>query len=67
MCAGLLTKEFYLVTVQEEAWESFTEDEAPKPSQKPAAVKSSAGGTDKPKKAAPKTTQGSIASFFTKK
>ncbi|KAI1373274.1 DNA polymerase subunit Cdc27 [Hypoxylon crocopeplum] len=56
----------YLVTIQEQGWESFSEDEAPPPPAKarPQAVKSEP--TAKPKKAAAKG-QGNIMSFFSKK
>ncbi|KAF7910578.1 hypothetical protein BELL_0121g00150 [Botrytis elliptica] len=52
----------YLVTKQEAAWESFSEDEpAPAPKAKAAAV------STKPKKDAPKKGQGNIMAFFGKK
>ncbi|KAI8956917.1 DNA polymerase subunit Cdc27 [Daldinia sp. FL1419] len=55
----------YLVTIQEQGWESFSEDEAPPPpKQKPQPVKSEPAV--KPKKAAGKG-QGNIMSFFSKK
>ncbi|KAI1463030.1 DNA polymerase subunit Cdc27 [Daldinia caldariorum] len=55
----------YLVTIQEQGWESFSEDEAPPPpKQKPQPVKSEPAA--KPKKAAGKG-QGNIMSFFSKK
>ncbi|KAI1801156.1 DNA polymerase subunit Cdc27 [Daldinia bambusicola] len=55
----------YLVTIQEQGWESFSEDEAPPPpKQKPQPVKSEP--VAKPKKAAGKG-QGNIMSFFSKK
>ncbi|OTB10032.1 hypothetical protein K445DRAFT_323425 [Daldinia sp. EC12] len=55
----------YLVTIQEQGWESFSEDEAPPPpKQKPQPVKSEPA--TKPKKAAGKG-QGNIMSFFSKK
>ncbi|KAH7035794.1 DNA polymerase subunit Cdc27 [Microdochium trichocladiopsis] len=67
----------YLVTIQEEGWESFSEDEAPpatkaKTSAAAATKASSAAATKtdggaKPKKAAGKAGQGNIMSFFSKK
>ncbi|KAF7947543.1 hypothetical protein EAE96_008629 [Botrytis aclada] len=52
----------YLVTKQEAAWESFSEDEpAPAPKAKAAPV------STKPKKDAPKKGQGDIMAFFGKK
>ncbi|KAF5872315.1 putative dna polymerase subunit cdc27 protein [Botrytis fragariae] len=52
----------YLVTKQEAAWESFSEDEpAPAPKAKAAHV------STKPKKDAPKKGQGNIMAFFGKK
>lgn len=50
--------EGYLVTVEEPAWESFSEDEAPPPKKKPAVSAP---------KGKPKAGQGSIMSFFGKK
>jgi DNA polymerase delta subunit 3 len=47
------------VTVEEPAWESFSEDEAPPPKKKPA--------VSAPKKAGVKAGQGNIMSFFGKK
>ncbi|KAI1646588.1 DNA polymerase subunit Cdc27 [Daldinia loculata] len=57
----------YLVTIQEQGWESFSEDEAPPPpKQKPQPVKAEPAA--KPKKAAGKGQgQGNIMSFFSKK
>ncbi|TVY18646.1 DNA polymerase delta subunit 3 [Lachnellula arida] len=56
--------EGYLVTKEEMAWESFSEDE-PAPAPKPRVQSSST--TTKAKKPAAKTGQGSIMSFFGKK
>ncbi|KAK1775060.1 DNA polymerase subunit Cdc27 [Copromyces sp. CBS 386.78] len=58
----------YLVTIQESAWESFSEDEAPPASKPKPKVASSAPSAvaGKGKKAAPKG-QGNIMSFFSKK
>ncbi|TVY43253.1 DNA polymerase delta subunit [Lachnellula subtilissima] len=56
--------EGYLVTKEEMAWESFSEDE-PAPAPKPRIQSSST--TSKTKKLAAKTGQGSIMSFFGKK
>ncbi|GAB1210972.1 hypothetical protein ATERTT37_000082 [Aspergillus terreus] len=52
-------EEGYLVTVEEPAWESFSEDEAPPPKKKPA--------VSAPKKGGVKAGQGNIMSFFGKK
>ncbi|KAK3323580.1 DNA polymerase subunit Cdc27 [Cercophora scortea] len=60
----------YLVTIQEQGWESFSEDEAPvqpiasKPKTASSAPPAPAA---KPKKSGPKGSQGSIMSFFSKK
>ncbi|KAJ4415127.1 hypothetical protein N0V85_002846 [Neurospora sp. IMI 360204] len=58
----------YLVTIQEPAWESFSEDEAPPASKPKPKVASSAppAAAGKAKKPAPKG-QGNIMSFFSKK
>ncbi|WQF80497.1 Putative DNA polymerase delta subunit 3 [Colletotrichum destructivum] len=58
----------YLVTIQEPAWEEFSEDEAPPPpaKAKSSSAPSSGSQTSKGKKAAPKG-QGNIMSFFSKK
>lgn len=64
----IMDEKGYLVTIQEQGWESFSEDEAPPPPPKPKqprAVK--AEPTTKPKKGAAKGPQGNIMSFFTKK
>ncbi|KAI9649862.1 CDC27 protein [Ciborinia camelliae] len=53
----------YLVTKQEQAWESFSEDEPP-PAPK---VKAPISTSSKSKKDAPKKGQGNIMSFFGKK
>ncbi|KAI1383681.1 DNA polymerase subunit Cdc27 [Hypoxylon trugodes] len=57
----------YLVTIQEQGWESFSEDEAPPPpkSKPPPVVKSEPAA--KSKKAAAGKGQGNIMSFFSKK
>ncbi|EPE10755.1 dna polymerase subunit cdc27 [Ophiostoma piceae UAMH 11346] len=57
----------YLVTIQEEGWESFSEDEAPPPKAAPAPAASAPSSQAKPKKAPPKKGQGNIMSFFGKK
>ncbi|KAK3390860.1 DNA polymerase subunit Cdc27 [Podospora didyma] len=61
----------YLVTIQEPGWESFSEDEpAPPPPPKAKAASSGHSGpalASKGKKNAPKGSQGSIMSFFSKK
>ncbi|KAI0127164.1 DNA polymerase subunit Cdc27 [Xylariales sp. AK1849] len=54
----------YLVTIQEQGWESFSEDEAPPPSKAPKIEK--AAPAAKGKKGAAKG-QGNIMSFFSKK
>ncbi|KAK1971032.1 hypothetical protein LY78DRAFT_734838 [Colletotrichum sublineola] len=57
----------YLVTIQEPAWEEFSEDEAPPPSKaKPSSAPNSGSQPPKGKKTAPKG-QGNIMSFFAKK
>ncbi|KAK1989284.1 DNA polymerase subunit Cdc27 [Colletotrichum cereale] len=59
----------YLVTIQEPAWEEFSEDEAPPPPSKAkpsSSAPSSGSQPSKGKKAAPKG-QGNIMSFFSKK
>ncbi|KAL9948478.1 hypothetical protein D7B24_007211 [Verticillium nonalfalfae] len=65
-----MDKEGYFITTQEEAWESFSEDEpapkAPAPTKAAAAAAPSSGTQPKAKKAAPKG-QGNIMSFFAKK
>ncbi|KAJ8067777.1 hypothetical protein OCU04_003378 [Sclerotinia nivalis] len=53
----------YLVTKQEQAWESFSEDEPPLAPK----AKASVPTTSKSKKDAPKKGQGNIMSFFGKK
>ncbi|KAF5026308.1 hypothetical protein F66182_1600 [Fusarium sp. NRRL 66182] len=62
----ILDDQGYMVTIQEQGWESFSEDEAPPPAKKaaPAPISSSSGS--KAKKPAPKG-QGNIMSFFSKK
>ncbi|KAI1123425.1 DNA polymerase subunit Cdc27 [Nemania abortiva] len=60
----------YLVTIHEQGWESFSEDEAPPPPSKPKSQLPKAESTTKPKKSAAKGTQGAqgnIMSFFSKK
>ncbi|UPL03293.1 hypothetical protein LCI18_014227 [Fusarium solani-melongenae] len=63
----ILDDQGYMVTIQEEGWESFSEEEAPKPAKKlaPTPAPSSSAGS-KAKKPAPKG-QGNIMSFFSKK
>jgi DNA polymerase delta subunit 3 len=56
----------YVVTREEAAWESFSEDEPVAPAPKPKA-QSSSTTTAKGKKGAEKKGQGSIMSFFGKK
>ncbi|KAM0348758.1 hypothetical protein ACHAPU_004197 [Fusarium lateritium] len=63
----ILDDQGYMVTIQEQGWESFSEDEAPAPAKKvaPTPTPSSSAGS-KSKKSAPKG-QGNIMSFFSKK
>ncbi|KAK6088453.1 DNA polymerase delta subunit 3 [Seiridium cupressi] len=56
----------YLVTVQEQAWESFSEDEAPPPSKPKVEKADKQAPAAKGKKGAAKG-QGNIMSFFSKK
>ncbi|KAK0755737.1 hypothetical protein N5P37_011700 [Trichoderma harzianum] len=67
----ILDDQGYMVTIQEAAWESFSEDEAPPPAAtKPTPASTpAASSTQKSKKAAPgkSASQGSIMSFFAKK
>ncbi|PHH55607.1 hypothetical protein CFIMG_000904RA [Ceratocystis fimbriata CBS 114723] len=57
----------YFVTVQEKAWESFSEDEEPPAAKhRSSAAPASAATSTKPKKGAPKG-QGNIMSFFQKR
>ncbi|KAL5601358.1 hypothetical protein BROUX41_002657 [Berkeleyomyces rouxiae] len=58
----------YFVTIQEKAWESFSEDEEQPPASKPktTAAPASSAAAGKAKKAAPKG-QGNIMSFFQKR
>ncbi|KAI1340281.1 DNA polymerase subunit Cdc27 [Xylariaceae sp. FL0016] len=56
----------YLVTIQEQDWESFSEEEAPPPAKKEKTAPVKAEPAAKPKKAAGKG-QGNIMSFFSKK
>lgn len=66
----ILDDQGYMVTIQEAAWESFSEDEAPPPATKPTPTATPASSTQKSKKAAPAAksgSQGNIMSFFSKK
>ncbi|KAK4064795.1 uncharacterized protein Triagg1_8982 [Trichoderma aggressivum f. europaeum] len=68
----ILDDQGYMVTIQEAAWESFSEDEAPPPAAtKPTPASTPASSTQKSKKAAAgksgSGSQGSIMSFFAKK
>lgn len=56
-----------VVTIQEQGWESFSEDETPAPSKPSQTSSASSSQAAKPKKAAAKGSQGSIMSFFSKK
>ncbi|KAJ4174540.1 CDC27 protein [Fusarium falciforme] len=62
----ILDDQGYMVTIQEEGWESFSEEEAPKPAKKPAPTPTPSSSGSKAKKPAPKG-QGNIMSFFSKK
>ncbi|KAM0418574.1 hypothetical protein ACHAPT_012473 [Fusarium lateritium] len=62
----ILDDQGYMVTIQEQGWESFSEDEAPKPVKKPAPTSTPPSSGPKAKKPAPKG-QGNIMSFFSKK
>ncbi|KAM0548507.1 hypothetical protein ACHAPJ_009830 [Fusarium lateritium] len=63
----ILDDQGYMVTVQEQGWESFSEDEAPPPAKKAAPTPTPSSSTgSKAKKPAPKG-QGNIMSFFSKK
>ncbi|KAK4060294.1 hypothetical protein Trihar35433_10158 [Trichoderma harzianum] len=67
----ILDDQGYMVTIQEAAWESFSEDEAPPPTAtkpKPASTPAASSTQKSKKAAAPKNgSQGSIMSFFGKK
>ncbi|CAK7562582.1 MAG: CDC27 protein [Sporothrix epigloea] len=62
-------KDGYLVTIQEEGWESFSEDEAPSSKVPAAATPASSAPSSAPKQktSAAKKGQGNIMSFFAKK
>ncbi|KAI0817046.1 DNA polymerase subunit Cdc27 [Xylaria sp. FL0064] len=66
----IMDEKGYLVTIQEQGWESFSEDEAPPPppkaKQQQPTVKSETTAKSK-KGAAGKGAQGNIMSFFSKK
>ncbi|KAK6854033.1 DNA polymerase subunit Cdc27 [Apiospora arundinis] len=64
----IMDEQGYLVTIQEQGWESFSEEEkpAPKPQKAKPAAAEKAAPAGKSKKAAPKG-QGNIMSFFGKK
>jgi DNA polymerase delta subunit 3 len=56
------------VTIQEQGWESFSEDEAPPATKAKTASSAPAAATAKAaKKGGPKGSQGNIMSFFAKK
>ncbi|KAI1185306.1 DNA polymerase subunit Cdc27 [Nemania serpens] len=64
----IMDEKGYLVTIQEQGWESFSEDEAPPPPPKPKQPQTvKAEPATKPKKGAGKGAQGNIMSFFSKK
>ncbi|PNY23496.1 Uncharacterized protein TCAP_06562 [Tolypocladium capitatum] len=64
----ILDDQGYMVTIQEAGWESFSEDEASQPPAKKATLTSTPSSSgSKVKKAAGKTGQGNIMSFFSKK
>ncbi|CAK7274276.1 CDC27 protein [Sporothrix epigloea] len=62
-------KDGYLVTIQEEGWESFSEDEAPSSKVSAVATPASSAPSSAPKQklSASKKGQGNIMSFFAKK
>ncbi|OAA62915.1 DNA polymerase subunit Cdc27 [Cordyceps fumosorosea ARSEF 2679] len=64
----ILDDQGYMVTIQEAAWESFSEDDTPAPAKKetPSSTPASSGAKSK-KAPAAKGSQGSIMSFFAKK
>ncbi|KAJ4323197.1 CDC27 protein [Fusarium piperis] len=62
----ILDDQGYMVTIQEEGWESFSEEETPKPAKTPAPTPTPSSSGSKAKKPAPKG-QGNIMSFFSKK
>ncbi|KAJ6780473.1 hypothetical protein PWT90_01839 [Aphanocladium album] len=64
----ILDDQGYMVTIQEAAWESFSEDDTPAPVKKETPSSTPASSSAKPKKGpAAKGSQGSIMSFFAKK
>ncbi|KAK5998124.1 hypothetical protein PT974_00496 [Cladobotryum mycophilum] len=63
----ILDDQGYMVTIQEEGWESFSEDEAPPPASKPTPASTPASSGSKAKKPVAKGSQGNIMSFFAKK
>ncbi|KAL6824198.1 DNA polymerase subunit Cdc27 [Trichoderma sp. SZMC 28015] len=67
----ILDDQGYMVTIQEAAWESFSEEEAPPPAAtkpKPTSTPAASSTQKSKKAAAPKSgSQGSIMSFFGKK
>ncbi|KAH8681762.1 DNA polymerase subunit Cdc27 [Xylariales sp. PMI_506] len=63
----IMDEQGYLVTIQEQAWESFSEDEAPPPNAKIPKVEKAPLPSAKGKKSGPKGAQGNIMSFFSKK
>ncbi|CEJ95147.1 hypothetical protein VHEMI10645 [[Torrubiella] hemipterigena] len=64
----ILDDQGYMVTIQEEGWESFSEDEAPaKKAAAPTSTPASSAPKSKRPPASSKGSQGSIMSFFGKK
>ncbi|KAI3320149.1 hypothetical protein HD806DRAFT_248556 [Xylariaceae sp. AK1471] len=63
----IMDEKGYLVTIQEQGWESFSEDEAPAPPPKAKQQPVKSEPVAKSKKAASKAPQGNIMSFFSKK
>ncbi|CAM1511063.1 Fc.00g085760.m01.CDS01 [Cosmosporella sp. VM-42] len=63
----ILDDQGYMVTIQKPGWESFSEDEAPPPAKKLTPTPTPSSSAPKAKKAAGKSSQGNIMSFFSKK
>ncbi|KAL2206704.1 hypothetical protein CC79DRAFT_906127 [Sarocladium strictum] len=65
----ILDDQGYMVTINEEGWESFSEEDKPPPSKKqtPNPTPASSAASGKAKKPAGKPGQGNIMSFFGKK
>ncbi|KAK0388762.1 hypothetical protein NLU13_5005 [Sarocladium strictum] len=63
----ILDDQGYMVTINEEGWESFSEEDKPPPAKKQTPNPTPASSGAKAKKTAGKTGQGNIMSFFGKK